>query len=166
MRQHPRRVLTRCAAHGRASPSTLLRGTEQSGSQAGCIPRLPNAEKVRRFVLLTDARRLRRSCGKRGKRDGRQRASRVCGTRNKDCGTRNEVRRSEMTEPIDYLLIIGSPTWARTRDLRINNPSEKWPESRIQLGFPGFRLGNRLSDFALVSPRSSPTTLFQFPQPV
>ena len=45
VRQHPRRVLTRCAAHGRASPSTLLRRTEQTGSQAGCIPRLPNAEQ-------------------------------------------------------------------------------------------------------------------------
>ena len=42
---HLRRVLPRCAAHGRASPSTLLRGTEQTGSQAGCIPRLPNAEQ-------------------------------------------------------------------------------------------------------------------------
>jgi len=70
-----------------------------------------------------------------------------------------------MTEPIDYLLIIGSPTRARTWDLRINSPSEKWPESRIQLGFPGFRLGNRLADFALVSPGSPPITLFQFPNP-
>ncbi len=63
------------------------------------------------------------------------------------------------------LLISGSPTRARTWDLRINSPSEKWPESRIQLGFPGFRLGNRLADFALVSPGSPPITLFQFPNP-
>jgi hypothetical protein len=45
VRQHPRRVLARCAAHGRASPSTLPRGTQQTGSPAGCIPRLPNAER-------------------------------------------------------------------------------------------------------------------------
>jgi hypothetical protein len=63
-------------------------------------------------------------------------------------------------------LIFGSPTWARTRDLRINSPSEKWPESRIQLGFPGFRLGNRLADFALNSPRSPRFPLFQFPSPL
>ena len=73
--QQVRRVLTCCAAHRRASPSTL--------------------------------------CQARSKRDHRQDASRACGTRNKDCGTRSKVRRSEMTEPIDYLLIIGSPSCAR-----------------------------------------------------
>jgi len=66
---------------------------------------------------------------------------------------------------IAEIKICGSPTRARTWDLRINSPSEKWPESRIQLGFPGFRLGNRLADFALVSPGSPPITLFQFPNP-
>ena len=76
-------------------------------------------------------------------------------------GNITEVGRSNEPNP----LIIGSPTRARTWDLRINSPSEKWPESRIQLGFPGFRLGNRLADFALVSPGSPPITLFQFPNP-
>jgi hypothetical protein len=58
---------------------------------------------------------------------------------------------------------IGSPTRARTWDLRINSPSEKSPESRAPLGFRGFRLGNRLVDFALISARSPPIPLFQFP---
>jgi hypothetical protein len=42
---HLRRVLARCAAHGRASLSKLLRGTEQTGSPVDCIPRLRNAEQ-------------------------------------------------------------------------------------------------------------------------
>ena len=70
-----------------------------------------------------------------------------------------EIGSSNEPNPLN----IGSPTSARTRDLRINSPSEKWSESRIQLGFPGFRLGNRLADFALISPRSPQITLFQFP---
>jgi hypothetical protein len=60
-------------------------------------------------------------------------------------------------------MYIGSPSRARTYDLRINSPSEKSPESRAPLGFRGFRLGNRLADFALISARSPPIPLFQFP---
>ena len=60
----------------------------------------------------------------------------------------------------------GSPTRARTWDLRIDSPSEKSPESRAPLGFRGFRLGNRFADFALVSPGSRPILLFQFPSPL
>jgi hypothetical protein len=37
-----------------------------------------------------------------------------------------------MTEPFDYLLIIGSPTKARTWDLRINGPVGHASESRAR----------------------------------
>jgi len=72
---------------------------------------------------------------------------------------------SMLVGAIAEIKICGSPTRARTWDLRINSPSEKSPGSRAPLWFPRFRLGNRLADFALISPRSPPITLFQFPNP-
>jgi hypothetical protein len=74
------------------------------------------------FLLLTQALRRRRFRGTRRNRAGRQHASRYCGTRNRIAERATE----SVGQKRPKYLIIGSPTRARTWDLRINRLSQSF----------------------------------------
>ena len=61
--QHPRRVLARCAAHGRASPSTLCQARSKRDHRQDASRDYAMRNIVRRFFLLTQELRLRRFPG-------------------------------------------------------------------------------------------------------
>ena len=96
-----------------------LRRTARGVQGSACRATVQCGTKSVGFFLLTQALRRRRFRGTRRNRAGRQHASRYCGTRNRIA--ERATRSAGQKRP--KCLIIGSPTRARTWDLRINSYS-------------------------------------------
>ena len=103
-----------------------LRRTALGVQGSACRATAQCGTKFVGFLLLPPALRRRRFRGTRRNRAGRQHASRYCGTRNRIAERGTE----SVGQKRPKCLIIGSPTRARTWDLRINSPSGHRPESR------------------------------------